>query len=155
MGPTWSVGGSQQGAKIQILLSAPGAQGTPAPYTVTLAGGAAYLSSAAWEWDAAETASGQVRCLSALTPLMPKQARLLLRAREPLLLCRMCDGTVCRQCVSQISGAVTPFYTTMQPAAANAVNIGTIVTFQDSAALNIALLAVNGQPCSLDVTQGS
>ncbi len=61
VGPTWSAGGSQQGAKIQILLSAPGAQGTPAPYTVTLAGGAAYLTSQAWEWDAAVTPAGQVR----------------------------------------------------------------------------------------------
>ena len=56
----WSQGGSQQGATIRMLLSSPGSATIPVPYTLTLSGGAPFLSASSWEWKDEITSAGQV-----------------------------------------------------------------------------------------------
>ena len=60
VGHPWSYGGSTQGAAIRMLLTSPGATAIPVPYTLTLSGGAPFLSAGAWEWAATLTGAGQV-----------------------------------------------------------------------------------------------
>ncbi len=59
VGPVWGQGGSEEGATIQIALTAPGSVGIPTPYTLTYSGGAPILSAGTWDWDAYVTPGGQ------------------------------------------------------------------------------------------------
>ena len=162
VGAEWGQGGSEQGASVQISLTAPSAQGIPAPYTLTYSGGAPFLSASTWDWNAYISPGGQVpapvlhqRMTAAASTVCPSCAADPCTAAPPLG--QPVGACSCAQLSTgslhlQVTGSVTSTYMSLLPNDGSTARTGFSVYFSDAAALTPTSVTVNGEVCSMAVT---